>query len=468
MKIFKFDEHKSISIIGSLILFGIIALLSSQTKLFDIVEQSAVDFRFFLRDPAEEAKKIEIGGNQTVLRTIPNKKARQDIVILGIDESTIREFSNRGIQWPFPWTIHARFTDYVSSGNPTAIFFDITFLDHKEGQRELAAAFKRAGNVFIDYPFSVDEINTKYDDQQERMELLKQQTLKNVEEDRVSRARVKEAVPPTPMLIRAAKGSGFANVFKDGVDSVIRTMPLLIAYDGDFYPNIDLLIIMHYFGITYDDVEVKLGKYVKLKNLPVEKMAKPNKEREIIIPIDSDGSMNINYIGSLGSFTHYPYWYFVNDGSMKGNDSLKDKIVLVAAYSAIGISTDVHKSPYGDVFGIEIHAHALNTILNQDFLYKLSHFNNLLVMFVIALFLGFVLPRISIVKSAILTLLLAALFLVVSYILFDLYNIINAMITPVIQIFLAFTIIGTTRLLSEQKEKRYIRQTFSKYVSKSV
>ena len=467
MKFFKFDEHKFISIVSSLVLFGIIALLSYQTRIFDVLEQSAIDFRFFLRDPSEKAEKIEIG-EQTVTRTTPNKKARQDIVILGIDESTIRDFSNRNIQWPFPWKIHARFTDYVSSGNPTAIFFDITFLDHKEGEKELADAFKRAGNVFIDYPFEVNEIGTKYDDQQERIELLKLQTLKNIEEGEINTKIIEEAVPPTPMLITAAKGSGFANVFKDQVDNVIRTMPLLIAHEGDFYPNIDLLIVMHYFGITGDDVEVKLGKYVKLKNLPPEKMAKPNEQREIIIPIDSNASMNINYIGSAGSFTNYPYSYFASEGSMKGNDSLKEKIILVAAYSATGISTDVHTSPYGDVFGIEIHANALNTILNQDFIYKLSHLNILLVMFAVALFFGLLLPRISIVKSAIITILFAAFYLIISYTLFDLYNIINAMITPVIQIFAAFTIIGTTRLLSEQKEKRYIRQTFAKFVSKSV
>jgi len=459
----KFDKNWFLNRIGSLVLFAIIALLFL-FPIFDIVEQSTIDFRFFLREPSETE---EIGEN--IKRTALNKRARQDIVILGIDEFTIRDFSNRNVQWPFPWDIHSRFTDYVSSGNPAAIFFDITFLDHKEGEKELADSFRRAGNVFIDYPFEVAGIGKNYDDQQKRMELLDLQMLKNVEGGEVFTRSVKEAVPPTPMLMAAAKGVGFANVFNDQVDRVIRTMPLLIAYKGGLYPNIDLLIVMNHFGITGDDVEVKPGKHIKLKNLPVEKMAKPNKQREIIIPIDSNASMNINYIGSVGSFTNFPYSYFVNnEGSMKGNDSLKDKIVLVAAYSVTGISSDVHKSPYGDIFGIEMHASALNTILNQDFIYKLSYSDNLLVMFIIALFLGLVLPRVSILKSAVITVLLAVLYFVVSYILFDSYNVINAMFMPIMQIFATFTIIGTTRLLGEQKEKRYIRQTFSKFVSKSV
>jgi hypothetical protein len=76
-----------------------------------------------------------------------------------------------------------------------------------------------------------------------------------------------------------------------------------------------------------------MGRYIKLKNLPREKMARPNEAGEIIIPIDSPGLMNINYIGGTNSFQSIPYTYFVRDGSMEGNDSLAGKIVMVAAYS---------------------------------------------------------------------------------------------------------------------------------------
>ena len=160
--------------------------------------------------------------------------------------------------------------------------------------------------------------------------------------------------------------------------------------------------------------------------------------------------------------------YFVRDGSMKGNTSLTDKIVLVAAYSVTGIATDVHKSPYGNTFGIEHHANALNTILNQDFLYKLPDSANILIMLVLAVILGFLLPRISIVMSTIMAFVLGLLYLVGSYVIFDVFSIINAMLIPVMQLGTTFTLIITYRLMTEQKEKRYIRQTFSKFVSKSV
>jgi adenylate cyclase len=224
---------------------------------------------------------------------------------------------------------------------------------------------------------------------------------------------------------------------------------------------------MNYFGIGTGDVEIVMGKHIILKNLPAKKMAKPNEKREIVIPIDSEGFMDINFIGGPGSFQHYPYYYFHSDGEIT-NKSLENKIILVAAYSATGIATDIHKSPYGDLFGIEHHANALNTILNQDFIIKLSEVQNVLILLAISLLLGFLLPKFSIVVSMLFTAVFALAYVVASYVLFDTVNLICVFATPVVQIGGIFTSITVYRVLTEQKEKRYIRQTFAKFVSKSV
>ena len=211
-----------------------------------------------------------------------------------------------------------------------------------------------------------------------------------------------------------------------------------------------------------------MGEYIKLKNLPPEKMAKPNKTRTITIPIDRYGFMDINFIGGSGSFQHYPYYLFANEGTMEGNDSFKDKILLIAAYAATGIATDEKQSPYGATFGIEHHANALNTILNQDFLYKLSDLQNIIIMLCIAILLGILVPKLSILASLIITLALAIAYGIASYLLFDYLSIITAFATPLIQTALTYSLLVTYRVINEQQEKKYIRQTFSKFVSKSV
>ena len=464
MSLLQFDKTSHVGFLTAIGVFLVIVIMFTQLSVFDIFETASLDFRFFLRDPSEKSEKIAQG----VRRSKKNENAREDIVILGIDENTIRDFSDRNIHWPFPWSIHATFINYVSSGNPLAVLFDITLIDHKEGEKELAAAFRRAGNVFIDYPFENVEVDKKYTDQNERINLLKKMSFPIKEGQAVTTGMIEEIVPPIPELLAVVKGAGFANVFPDAIDDIIREMPLILAHEDTIYPNIDLAVVMHYFGIGIEDVEIKYGEYIKLKNLPIEKMKKPNDAREIIIPINMRGAMDVNYIGGPGSFNNYPYSYFAQEGTMANNDSLKDKIVLVAAYSVTGIATDLHKSPYGTTFGIEHHANALNTILNQDFLSKMSATQNILIMLFLAIVTGFFLPRISIVKSAIFTVFICLAYLVISYLLFSSYNIINAMLTPVLQVSLTFTVIGTVRVLNEQKEKRYIRQTFSKFVSKSV
>ncbi len=458
----KFERNHVVGIIISLVIFLLMSFLFSQLTLFEGMEWGSIDFRYYLRDPAEKSVKLEEG----VKMRRDNKRARKDILILGIDESTIRDFSDKGVQWPFPWEIHAKFTKFISTGNPLAIFFDIMFLDHKDGEKELAEAVKKAGNVFLDYPLETEDVDQDYSDQSERIKLLNRVRFPVSPDDRTPEL-VEEAVPPTPLMTKSAKGIGFANVFP-GRDKINRTVPLILKLKNWYYPNIDLLLVMHYYGISPKDVEIKIGEYIKLKNLPKEKMNIPNPEREIVIPIDKYGFMDINYIGGSGSFRNYPYKLFYRDGTMAGNTSLKDKILLIAAYASTGIATDEKKSPYGATFGIEHHANALNTILNQDFLYKLSDIENILIMLFIALVLGMLLTRLSIVKSLAFTGIFTIAYVIVSFFVFDSMSIITAMATPIIQTGLTFTVIIAYRVLTEEQEKKYIRQTFSKFVSKSV
>ncbi|OHD64133.1 MAG: hypothetical protein A2176_00635 [Spirochaetes bacterium RBG_13_51_14] len=458
-----FEKNHFIGLLIAIATLVVISLLFI-SPIFVRMELSAIDYLFYARDPDEKSKDIQNGAE---LR-LPNKRARKDIIIFGIDERTIRYFSDRGIQWPFPWDIHATFIRYVGSGKPQAILYDIMFLDHKKGEDKLADAIRGSGNVFLDYPFETKYIDRDYADQGQRLKILNQFRFPLDPHD-TSEQFVYEAVPPTPLLAAAARGIGLANIFIDK-DNVNRTMPLLIKLNGWYYPSIDLMVVMHYYGIGKNDIEISWGTHIKLKNLPGDKMAKPNNKREIVIPIDDRGFMDINFIGGFGSFDHYPFSYFCRDGDMlkENNKSLLGKIVLVAAYAVTGIATDQHQSPYGATFGVDHHANAINTILNQNFLHKLTNLQNILIMLIIAVVIGLLMPRLSIIASLVFTGMFAGLYLTGSYFLFNSYGYIAAMATPVIQVGVTFTLIITYRVVTEQREKRYIRQTFSKFVSKSV
>jgi adenylate cyclase len=463
MKVFlRFNKNDILSIVIALVTFAVFVFFYKYTLIFDGLENSAINFRFFLRDPSIKAVKISEGAR----RFVRNQRANDDIVILGIDGDTLTNFANdEKIEWPFPWTTHAKFTNFVASGNPSAIMFDIMFESYKKGQDELAKAIGKSNRTYLDYQFYTEEVDQKYSDQAERLDVLNKVRFK-MNPDDTRHQWVDDVLPPNPLIANSAKGIGFANVKPDR-DTVVRKMPLVIKYKDYYYPNIDLVVLMHYFGITPDDVEIKMGQYIKLKNIPAEKMKKPNPEKTITIPIDEDGFMAVNFIGMTGSYQHFSYFYYNRDGTMGANTSLKDKIVLVAAYTT-GMASDVHKSPYGDMFGIEVHANALNTILNQDFIIKLSDIQNIMIMLCIAILLGYLLSRLSIVSNIVFIGVILLGYVFTSYILFDTRNMIIAFATPLLMIGINFALITSFRLLTEQREKRYIRQTFSKFVSKSV
>ncbi len=463
---FKMDRSRFFALLLSIVISIIISLVYVQTSILDGIENASTDFKFFFRAPEQAFKKIKEGAI-----FLKNPMARDDLIIIGVDENTLRTFNdtkinNKNQTWPFDRNIHAKVTRYIGSGNPLAIFFDIMFLDQTKYDRELADAITKARCVFLDYPFETSEYDKKVSDIDQRMHILNQRRIKQDPEDNYAEW-VREAMPPVPVLARAAKGMGFANVRPDIKDNINRKMPLIVKFKGYYYPSVDLLLVMNYFGITLNDLEIKVGRHIKLKNLPTQKMAKPNPEKEIKIPVDEQGFMDINYIGGFGSYNYFPYYYFYQDGVFN-NPSLKNKILLIAAFASTGIATDIHKSPYGDLFGIEHHANALNTILNQNFLVKLKDWQNVLILLAIALILGFLLPRLSIVFSIVLIVGMVVLYLVGSQVLFETKNVIFIYSIAILQMGVTFAFVIAYRVITEQKEKKYIRQTFSKLVAKSV
>ena len=157
-------------LILSILIFIILSLIYTQLGLLDGFEAGAIDYRFYFRAPEETARPIQtVEGN--AIKYQPNPKARTDILILGIEGDTITSFSNKDIFWPFPWDIHAKFTKYIGTGDPLAIFFDIMFLDNKEHKEEFAESIQDAKNVFLDYQFEKRE-GKEFTDKDERIKIL--------------------------------------------------------------------------------------------------------------------------------------------------------------------------------------------------------------------------------------------------------------------------------------------------------
>ncbi len=453
---------------------------------------------------------------------------RDDIVIVGISKETIEKVHGN---WPLDWQHYADLTERMSGAANSIVLFDISFLDEKgvyggnycgtkfdcvpkPGQRllnqvdVLSSSMGRAKNIVVtDYPMeTTDEARNsivKYDQRLEAMRKKARLNPANIKNGEYARVWANLPQPPVEAVTKAVANMGFANVVKNrwGMN---RRMPIVNRIvnrekhgkpgydankDDEYYPGIDLVIAVHYYGVDMaKDVEVDfLRGYVKIKNIPEKKktiidratfepkvidvMAKPNAERTVTIPIDEDGFMNINFRGGFYCFRFFELLDIASMDPADAAGNFKDKIALVAMYYATGVGTakDMHLSPYGDMAGIEHHAYALNTILNQDFLRNAPNAANLLILLIIGVIMGLYQPRVPTWMSFVLLVVIAAVFVAItSFITFQQYSLLHIFPTVIIlQFVIAIGFIGF-RALTEEENVKFIRNTFSKFVSQDV
>jgi adenylate cyclase len=459
------------------------------------LEENSIATRFqFLRGSTTKSEKEGETGRIEYISYQPPAKARKDINIIGITTESLEKLQGT---WPLPWKYYANIIDTFKESN-NILMFDIFFVDYKPGQtEEVVEALKKNRNVLFDFPMETSaESKEAVLNLEKRIDILRKFKIKNViDENDLGISWVKFPQPPIEQIGELSSGLGFANVKKDE-SGLNRKMPLVVKVlnsgkdrETEFFPSIDLLIVCQYYGIDVGrDVEVNMGKYVKLSNIPKkivkefnrktlkmeehDVMAIPNEKREVIIPIDLEGQMEVNFVGGRYSFKQNEIFEVTNDWNpeLLQANQINNQIFLVAMYYATGrgASKDSHLSPFGDMSGIEHHAHAINTILNQDFMSSLPNWAIFAIYLTLALMIGFLQPRVkthwgfAIMVTQLIVYGLATLYI------FQEFNLVTVLPSVTIEQIVVFVAIIGFRILTEEENVKYIRQTFSKFVSADV
>ncbi|MDF3818909.1 adenylate/guanylate cyclase domain-containing protein [Leptospira sp. 96542] len=459
------------------------------------LEENSVSTRFqFLRGSNTKVESEGETGRIEYIQFQPPAKARKDINIIGITTESLEKLQGT---WPLPWSYYANIIKTFKDTS-NILMFDIFFVDYKPGQtEEMANALKENRNVLFDYPMETSaESKEAVLNLERRIDILRKFQLKNViDENDLGISWVKFPQPPIEPIAELASGLGFANVKKDE-SGLNRKMPLVVKVyssgkdrETEYFPSIDLLIVCQYYGIDVQrDVEVNMGKYVKLMNIPPkiirefnikarkfeerDVMARPNENREVIIPIDLEGQMEINFVGGRYSFKQNEIFEVTNDWSpeLLEQNQIDNKIFLVAMYYATGrgASKDSHLSPFGDMSGIEHHAHAVNTILNQEFLSTVPNWGIFLIYLGLGLMIGFLQPRVKTHIGFAIMLTQLLVYGIIALYIFQAFDLITVLPSVTIEQIVVFVAIIGFRILTEEANVKYIRQTFSKFVSKDV
>jgi len=278
-------------------------------------------------------------------------------------------------------------------------------------------------------------------------------------------------------------------------------------YKDVFIPAITLSLAANYFGKKLEDLQVEIGKRIRIpsptrfdsdtgERKPYEiqlipdqydkdgTLVKAGKKRileNIDIPIDENGSMIVNFMGkpssdSIDGTQTYPIRSYVsyaekspgpNPATWHRTMAVDNKILLVGAFAS-GMAADQKTTPLGLMFGIEILANSLNTILMNNFLKPVQVWLDILILFGLVFIVAFMTSRLSTILSFFGTLVLIVGFFFATTMIFDEKSTLVNFSSPALGMIFTFLTIVVYRAMTEERDKKAIRDTFGKYLSPKV
>jgi adenylate cyclase len=172
------------------------------------------------------------------------------------------------------------------------------------------------------------------------------------------------------------------------------------------------------------------------------------------------------------------------DGGLLHDGIFKDKIVLVGPYFSESkdlFNVSISEKDLGDrnlMYGVELHANALQTLLHQNYLVKLSGWMETVLIILLSIVTFSFVTWLKLFKTQYAFIIeIAALIIIagmidgiltVSYYTFANHNLVFPVVTPIAAIILNYIGSAVYQYLTERKQKTMIKGMFSQYLNPSV
>lgn len=286
----------------------------------------------------------------------------QDIVLISITDDCIRDIGS----WPWPRATHGKLISLLQRARAKTVAFDVIFNDEsmlgEEDDVALAKQIKSFGRIIL--PHLVQELKILGDD-------------------------VSDFVPrhvlerPLQAFIDAGAAEGFIDLEYEilNPDGVIRKLMLHRNINGLPSVIFGIAAAAEYLG-SKPGVEA-YGMKLAGRLLPFVDCYEPAAGKRM-------QSYMINYAGGGNYFTEFKYSDVLRGDVDESN--FRNRLVIIGT-KATGISEDLKFCPFGALAGVEIHANLLHNILSKRFLHRSSIETTILLLWLFALGMAYMLIK---------------------------------------------------------------------------
>ena len=407
-----------------------------------------------------------------------------DIVLVEINDASIRDFAPVFGRWPWPRAIHAMLVDYLSRGKPKAIAIDLLFTEMErnstyeiggqrwssvESDQALVDSVKRAGNVVL-LADAVDPGLTGTDNPPEAEWRAPAYRL----DDRVEPRPV--ITPPFPALTVAAAALG-QNFLLIDPDGPARRATPFVRQGQRYLPFLGLAAVLTAEKYSPDDV-VFAKETIRLPNGHIPLVT--NRATDSNGPRDQ-WTMLINYRAPVTDasgarpYTTYEARYLLasEDAIQRGESPNVDPSVFKNKIVFVGLNIsgllDVFQTPHGSgtMPGLQLHASIADSVLSNLYIRPAADGTRVAAVLAGAIVIGLASASLPFSAAAATALLAGGGWTWLSLVLFRGGTWIN-LTAPLLAVFAALFAGTAYRYFVEDREKRKVKRLFGRYVSKDV
>ena len=305
-----------------------------------------------------------------------------NVVLVTIDGAAETKYGS----WPWDHDLIADLTAAIASGEPKAIILDCEIREDSEQEKKgktqiLADQLEWINTAILPYDIALATFRSNKTNNPDHLfeySVTIDNKLGLMSEESSLLAR--KVFLPAAKVLKSEPYLGF-NYVMPGDDRVLRHQPMLVNYDGYYYPSLPLIAASVYLGVPPDMIKVVEGQSISIGS-------------EVTFPIDEHGDFRLKFYKDI-PFTKYSASQVLEDGF--NFSSLKNKAVVVSVDDFT--YTEYFQTPVNEETPRHlILASTVSNIINKDFVTHgfSSVVLNLLALFLLGGLCAFVMPQIQV------------------------------------------------------------------------